>query len=337
MIILAILVFGSAIATESRILDGTLETASDKGIEYIAQFVDDYGNFSAPFVTDNDLCFFFKLPLILSTAGKLRQANLVLNYIKMNFMQPDGDFRTSQSVKACFPYGTYYTYTNVWITMAAHSMGRYDVSVPALEFLQPFFRAFTTSGPPSDGHTLTEMFTASHLGNLALLTGDRKAAKKAAKVVMKIMSMQPNLNQTIYYKLDRGNLVTDASQVRGNFFVNRTAPNQPYLFVAYSADFLVKLYMQTEKKDYLDLAKQIISWLSTCHPSIYQSDSTKKVAVAAAWLAALTGDEDAKFVAEAISSYLVSTQNDDGSFPESTLPGNTPEISYALRLVDAVY
>ncbi|ELT96249.1 hypothetical protein CAPTEDRAFT_209761 [Capitella teleta] len=307
--------------------NGILEAASDKGLNYTAQNIGDDGVYSHPSVS-KDLCFYAQLPQVLFTGGKLREANLVLDYIKDNFLQPDGDFRTSQAVKACHPvFAHRYTSTNSWITLTAHAMERYDVSAPALEYLKGYFGSFTMSGLPSDGHNTTEMFTAAHLGMLALQTGEMKTAKRAAKVIMDIIEMQPDSDNIIYYKLDNGQLVTDASQTQFDFAVNRTAPFQPFMMVGYPAEFLAKIYMKTGKTKYLKKAKKIIKWLSTCDETLFSStSSTGPVAVAAAWVAAITGDVTAKHVAETIASYMVSVQTDDGSFPNS----------YTMQMVDAV-
>uniref|UniRef100_X2ACE9 Alpha-macroglobulin-like TED domain-containing protein n=1 Tax=Capitella teleta TaxID=283909 RepID=X2ACE9_CAPTE len=341
LIMFGIITYSVAFLTaETRLLGGQLEAASDKGFDYIVQFIDDHGNYSIPSVTENDLCFFFKLPLILYTGGKLREAHLVLDYIKDNFMQSDGDFRTSQTVKACHPtHSSYYTYSNVWITLAAHRMERYDVVTPALAYLEQYNKKFTTEGPPSEGHTITTMFTLAQHGVLALQIGGILTASRAARLIKSIIQQQPNTDSGFYYKLNKSKLITEFPEsLAHHFFVNRTAPDQIVLLVGKSAEFLAKYSMFTGNAYYMDLAKGIISWLSTCDESMYTTVSSMKVAVDASWVGAFSGDSVAKDMAARISSYLLSIQNADGSFPGHVtfMPGNAPEISYSMRVVDAL-
>eukprot|EP00914_Ancora_sagittata_P003377 GHVO01007028.1.p1 GENE.GHVO01007028.1~~GHVO01007028.1.p1 ORF type:complete len:154 (-),score=17.00 GHVO01007028.1:585-1046(-) len=141
------------IAIHLLIQDGALEEARDRGIDYLVSHIDDESKLTTPSAEEN-LCHYFKLPLVLFTAGKLREAHLVLSHIKTSFMQDDGDFRTSDIVKYCSlepQFRNFFTYANVWIAVAAQRMERYDVAAPAVQYMKQFFKKFTTDGPPSEG------------------------------------------------------------------------------------------------------------------------------------------------------------------------------------------
>ncbi|ELT96550.1 hypothetical protein CAPTEDRAFT_227188 [Capitella teleta] len=184
-----------------RLHGGLVEEASNKGLDYITSHI--------------------------TETGRLRDANLVLNHIKCDFMQPDGDFRTSPDVKSSIPGSLeYYQYINSWIVTAALRMERYDVATAGLEYLRRYFVSFPTNGPPSEGHTSTDPMTASYLGMLAMTVGDKKAAKRAAQLIAEFIDLQPDWDIGFYYKMDHGSLITefDASQ-NAIYFLNKTATN----------------------------------------------------------------------------------------------------------------
>ncbi|ELT88626.1 hypothetical protein CAPTEDRAFT_216338 [Capitella teleta] len=160
-----------ASSADGRLFDGLLEDASDKGCAFIAAHISDDGRYNISGSTE-DLYSYFKLPLTLFTCGRLREANLVLDYIKCNFLQPDGDFKTSADLKSESPEASFlYTYSNVFIVLAAHRMERYDVAAPGLEYLQQYFTDFPSYGPPSEGYTATHPMTTANIGLLALTVG----------------------------------------------------------------------------------------------------------------------------------------------------------------------
>ncbi|ELT95894.1 hypothetical protein CAPTEDRAFT_202938 [Capitella teleta] len=97
-----ILVTILASSVEGRLLGGLLEDASDKGCDFIAAHITDSGQNAVDDLPE-DLYSYFKLPLTLFTCGRLREANLVLDHIKVNFLQPDGDFKTTPDLKSVNP------------------------------------------------------------------------------------------------------------------------------------------------------------------------------------------------------------------------------------------
>ncbi|ELT88893.1 hypothetical protein CAPTEDRAFT_209532 [Capitella teleta] len=339
LIIFGIITFNVAVLTaESRLLDGKLDAASNRGLDYIAQYIDDHGKFSAPYVIEKDLCHYYMLPWILFSGGKLREADLVLDFIKINFMQPDGDFRTSQAIKACHPfYSHHYTYANIFIARGAIIMERYDVLAPALKYLQQYNKKFPTEGPPSDGHTITSMDAASRYGILALHTGDMKTAKRAAKLIMRFIELQPNTDDGFYYQMNNNQLITEFSANESfRFVVSRTAPYQAFMVISDSAEFLAKLSIHKGFESYMKPAKELISWLSTCDDSLYSTFGAVKVGIATSWVGALSGDSDAKDIAARIAPYLLSLQNDDGSFSDAIIPGSSSEYPYSMQIIDAL-
>lgn len=124
------------------------------------------------------------------------------------------------------------------------------------------------------------------------------------------------------------------------YFLNRTAPYQLYFLVGYPAVFLTKLSQASNRKSYLDIATQLLKWTSTCDDSLYAFHFAHKVALAASYVASINQDEDMITLAERISTFLVSVQNDDGSFLSSKdfgaadLYDQSAEIALWLRIID---
>ncbi|ELU11535.1 hypothetical protein CAPTEDRAFT_215345 [Capitella teleta] len=246
--------------------------ASDKSAAYLAANVNASGFLVAP-GAEEDLCFYYKLPMALFMAGKLREADSVMDHIKLTFMRRNGDFRTSDDVKTCSgALNEYYPYTNGWIILAAQRMERYDVVTPGMRYLLPYYSSgiFPTNGPPQEHNLDTDIFTAAHFGMIALTMGDMKTLARAARVVLHIINTQPDLDHGFYLRMDRRkHIITEYDPDMAVFhLVERQAPYQLYFMIGYPAVFLARLYQKTGNYFYLDRSKFILDWAMTCDESI---------------------------------------------------------------------
>ncbi|ELT96469.1 hypothetical protein CAPTEDRAFT_190713 [Capitella teleta] len=151
--------------------------------------------------------------------------------------------------------------------MAAHCMERYGVATPDLQYLQNYFKQFPNTEPPSKGHTETYS-TLAHMGTLALVVGDNKTVKRAAKLRKEFVKLQSDPENFFYYKMEKGSLVTETDETM-NF-----GPFGFYLQLAYPAAFLASYYRSTGEEVYLEMAKDMM-YLDSCHERVYAMQSIK--------------------------------------------------------------
>ncbi|ELU11537.1 hypothetical protein CAPTEDRAFT_215347 [Capitella teleta] len=332
---------------EYRMDGDLLLEASDKSAAYLAANVNASGFLVAP-GAEEDLFFYYKLPMALFIAGKLREANRVLDHIKLTFMRRNGDFRTSKEVKTkSVSLNEYYPYSNGWIIMAAQRMERYDVVHPGMRYLLPYYSSgtFPTNGPPKERRRSTDIFTAAHFGMIALTMGDTRTALRAARIVLRVITRQPDLDHGFYLRLDRNkHITTEYDPNAANFhLIERRAPFQLYFMIGYPAVFLARLHLATGNDFYLYSSKFILDWAMTCDASMYTFHLSHKLALASSIVAKVTGEVKYKELSERISTFLMSVQNEDGTFldPASNIPADvleqTPEISVWLRIIDSMF
>ena len=172
--------------------------ASEKTAQFFEQNISSEGELTAP-GAQSDLCFYYKLPTLLLVSGRYRLANKVLDFIKANFMQENGDFRTSTEVKTengalC----EYYAYSNAWVVMAAQRLGRFDIVTPGYAYLKGYFckeklGGFTTNGPVEGGNGVTDLLSLSHFGMLSLYLGGKVYKTISLLLTLIYLSRQPGI------------------------------------------------------------------------------------------------------------------------------------------------
>lgn len=86
-----------------------------------------------------DISGYYKSPMMFLRAGKPDKAIRILDYAKINFMQADGDFLSSEGKKSVnSAYTEFWTYTNGWLVRASQQLSREEMNKPALIFLDHF-------------------------------------------------------------------------------------------------------------------------------------------------------------------------------------------------------
>lgn len=206
-----------------------------------------------------DLAAQYKLPTLLLLTGRAHLAHKVLDNIKRHFLQPSGDL-VSYPGKAApasksedTVLGIYWPYINGWVAMAAQRLGRFDVSVPAREYVEAYYneglKGYGIShedfenGRPQD----VDIFMSAHLGLLALYTGDITRAEEIGECMERFVALQPDLGQHFLLRMSAatGQLLADipAGDTANLFRVSRTEPNQLMFLLGYPLMFLYFLHL----------------------------------------------------------------------------------------------
>ena len=297
------------------------------------------GSFQLPV---EDLACYYKAPYLLYISGKIQEANHLLNYIQRAFGRKNGDFTTSPDLKSVNAnFIEYWAYVNAWIALTAQKMGRFEVGYRAYNYLQSYYHprhgGFTTQKPYGQSDNSLDVLTTAHLGLVALYFGDLKKAITAGHLIQTFLSLQPNLQDGFYLRLqDNGELITIFPEDSSFFFqVNVTHPNQAYFMLGYPIAFLGKLFAATHDSRYVDTAKEYLEFLFTCQGNLRSFHYSHKVAWGAAILASITKDERYTELAKHLADFLVQTQTPDGRWlpdePAYTYFDQTAEIGIWMR------
>lgn len=306
----------------------TMDRASNRATEYLKSRLSESGGFG-PDVTD--LAAHYKVPYLMHCSGNLTVAHGVLNHIVTTFMTPNGDFVTRQGLKSDNPaFQEYWAYPNAWIVIAAHKLGRFDVSCRGYGYLQGFHDSaldgILTRDPETESEPIADVLTNAHLGLAALYLGDVETARAAARMLERCAALQPDLAAAFYLRLDADGIpITECAPEAAMFhWVSATEPQQAYFMIGYPMAFLGKLYQATGDAAYLSSARSYLDFALSCGDSIRSFHYSHKVAWGAAVLANLTKDEDALDLAKSIVGHLLDTQDPGGMW----LPEEPPLVSY---------
>lgn len=289
-----------------------------------------------------DLASYYKSPYLYASAGKTKEANLLLDHIKNTFMRDNGDFTTAPDSKSeNGAFVEYWAYTNGWIARAALKLGRKDVSDSAYKYLKTYFHpnlgGYTTNKPYGEGNNVVDVLTTAHLGLVALETGDTTVAKKAGDLLADFVEKQPDLSTNFYLRMSSDRKIgTEFPDDAAIFFTVRAdQPNQAYFMIGYPLAFLGLLHRQMKASKYLDTAKKYMDFAMSCHDGIFSFYFSHKVAWGAAILANITGEKRCSEFAQKIGDYLLSIQDDEGTWlasePAHTSFDQTAEIAIWLK------
>jgi hypothetical protein len=212
------------------------------------------------------------------------------------------------------------------------------VYVPLLEFNHhPKHGGFTTNKPYGQADNVVDVLSTAHLGLTALYFGDLEKANSAGELLQRFVSMQPDIKQGFYLRLnDAGKIITDFPQQASIFFkVSALQPDQAYFMVGYPIAFLGKLYQATHDRRYLDAAKRYLDFAFNCHDDLRTCHFSHKIAWGAAIVARLTGEQRFADLATDVADYLLNIQDTKGGWlqeqPAHTSFDQTAEIAIWLR------
>ncbi|MEM1059734.1 MAG: hypothetical protein AAGK14_10840 [Verrucomicrobiota bacterium] len=292
-----------------------------------------------------DLTLFAKPACLFASAGCLLEANRLLDQLAAQHLQPDGDFLSGEGAKAIeVDYlNHFWSYPNGWIALAAHKLGRFDLSYPAYRFMHGLVDAETGAVfnlPEGREPRYLDLVSTAHTGHVALYLGDVACARRACGALQMFFENQPERERRFYLRFHAdGSPVTEFSDEDRPFFVlNTSAPDHFYFMLGYPLALLSLFHRATGGEPELANARRYFELLATC-PGVARQHFSHKVAWGAAVYHRASGDTEAATLAQSILDFLVEQQDDQGRFfadqPPATCWDQTAEAAFWLRTAAA--
>ena len=241
-------------------------------------------------------------------AGRYDCAHRLLNWIKANTLQPDGQLKDYNGD----------VYKQSWFFQGVHRLGRFDISYKVMDWLVsnqdehgglPFMAA----------NPYARALSTAWTGISALYLGRMEVAGKAAQWCVSMLE-QNHDDTRFYVEMTRdGKLVT--AEVDPNAqCIDYAKPKQAYWEVGLPLQLMCRLYTITGDEGYLDLATRFFE----CHFSFFTDRFTYvgsgKTSLGSALYYLLTDDERAKEAVCNFCDFLCDTQVPDGGWRDETEP-----------------
>ena len=296
----------------------TYKQAANRALAWLTSQVADSGSLGPD---GSDLACYYKLPYLMQLAGRVVETHRLLDFISANFQRPNGDFATSERQKTADPVLSLYPgYINGWIAIAAHKTGRFEISLPAWEYLlgfhDPQSGGFTLQRAEDGNESHVEVLMTAHLGMAALYFGDLQRAMGAGRVLQQFLDLQPDIGHRFLLRMAQGGrLQTDfPAEAAGLHVIDADQPGQAWFFIGYPMAFLARLYLATGESGFLSGAVRYFDFARRCGERLIAEHFAHKVAWGAAELGRASGDPEHLALSVQIADRLLAAQDASGSW-----------------------
>jgi hypothetical protein len=262
--------------------------AAQRGSEWLASKQQEDGSITTAEV-------YYKAPYALSVTGRTLEANKLINWIKTDVLQDNGDLNHN-------------IYKNSWIVQGAHRLARFDVSLKGMDYILQAQAPCGGFCATNDISQIVEPIYTAWGGLCAVYTGHIDKACKAGNCFIEMVRQQPDEMKFYYNMTADGNLLTNSG------FVDATKPKQIYYNPGIAMIFLMRLYLATANEKYLSTASEIFEFTLRCASDAYKTPPSGKSGLGCALLHDITGDVRARDKAIELADYLVKIQHPDGAW-----------------------
>jgi hypothetical protein len=285
-----------------------------RGAEWLLDHLETGGRFQG----DPPLTAYYKTPYAFLASGHPVEAERVLDFIRLRFLQPDGDLDGSGVPW----YGQFRIYPHAWIASGALARGRFDIARPLIRFIKAR-QDPATGGFAADEQGSQEIMTGSVAALACLWSGDLDAALAAAGWLKRMFEAQPDLRRGLYHVWRNGLVTEFPAESATSYLVDATQRKQWYFQYGISAAFLAQLTAATGDNSWIDLGRRYLGASSHCQDDVYRQPQSGKIGWGSAWTYRVSRlPEDARYAAPVIDG-LCALQTPDGSWH----PGGVYEMA----------
>ncbi|MFN0197004.1 MAG: hypothetical protein ACKVT0_09675 [Planctomycetaceae bacterium] len=288
--------------------------ARNRGGQFLLGHMRPDGGYGNP---ERGLADYYKVPLALITCGEGRAAGRLLDWVRKNGMQLDGDLGPRPPAA----YGYYHTYYNTWLIMGAHRQGQFDLSQRGADFLlktwDPDSGGFYSSATEKSPETPQEIWVACGAGLAVLYAGRMEAARGLGRWLANLLEAQPDYPNRLYAVWSKaGGLQTSfPEEERVRYVFTPSEPTNQYFFQSgIAAGFLAQLYKATGEAKWLKLAEDYLGQATLACDHHFTNYQSGKVGWAGAVLYTLTGKPEWRTLAARVGDWLVGMQAANGSW-----------------------
>jgi hypothetical protein len=260
--------------------------------------------------------YYYRAPGALASTGYTMEACMLLNWIRINMFNKEGDFDGK--------YGrgdyteNYYTYPNANLIIACQNLKQYDLAQKGIQFLlrmqdEETGGFYNFKDKPREEQRL-DIWTSSQVGLACIATSRLPEAEKTAQFLETMFNLQPDFNINLYnvYQPKKGLLTSYPKEEAKYFLLDSKSTTQYYFIPGIAAAFLGRLYMVTEERKYLDLAEKYITFSLRCSEDQFTKPQVGKVGWGAAVLYQITKNSTYLNLARKVAQYLVDYQYPEG-------------------------
>lgn len=292
---------------------GAIGEARQRGIEYLQAQQRADGAIGTP-ETDG-LGPYYKTLWAFVSAGAHEAGNRLASWVAASLLTPEGDLAGPCRGPV---HDNNYPYPASWLSVGAHKLGRYDVSVPALRFLRGMQHAetggFRMQRDREDA--VQDVLNAGQAGNALLIAGDIDAALRAGAFLRTVWDAQPRPDEELFfvYKPGAGLRTEFPAERQRMHSIRIDTPRQPYFNSGMAAAFLARLAMATGDASWADLGKRYLEISFHTLDEMYETAQVGKVGWGAALTYAVTGDERYRRLAERVGEAMLAQQDASGGW-----------------------
>lgn len=253
---------------------------------------------------------YYKTLWAFASAGEHEAGNRLATWVASALLTPEGDFAGPCRGPL---HDNNYPYPASWLTIGAHKLGRYDLSLPGLRFLKtlqhPRTGGFRMQRDREDA--VQDVLNAGQAGNSLLIAGEVDAALRAGAFLRTVWDAQPRPEEELFFVYKPGaGLRTEFPPERQRLHSIRTdTPRQPYFNSGMAAAFLARLTMATGDAQWAELGKRYLEISFHVLDEMYETAQVGKVGWGAALIYAVTGEERYRAHAERAGEAMLAQQD----------------------------
>ena len=282
---------------------------------------------------------YYKVPAALQVCGKTQQANKMIDWIRNFGLKTDGDFdpRPQGELK-----NYWYTYYNSWVVVGAQRLGQFDIAQKGMDFIKKFWDkesgGFFFYVEKRDQNKYQDLWVVAGNGIAAIYTGELEIAESVGKWMQTLMDLQPEYPKKLYSVFNKSEgLITEFNEDDIRFVMSANAERDQYFFhPGIATGFLCRLYLYTDEKKWLQLAKKYMLIAENSSDYLWNTLRAGKVAWGNALLYRITKEKKYYEMSIRAGKNIISQQTKSGywGMEEMSRIDITAELVYWL---DEVY
>ena len=270
---------------------------------------------------------YYKTVFALAVAGRVAEADRMLEYVAGRFLMDDGDLDGT----GCPWFEQFRIYCHPWIAMAATVRARFDIAERILRFLDAWHDdktgGFYGTTEQRQKRAEQEMMTTGIIAIAMLWAGRTEIAKRTAVWMKNVWDAQLNLERGLCFvwHRDKGLVTNFPPDAVKSYMVDVTALAQKYYQYGIPAAFLSSFASVTQEQSWLELARDYLHASRHCREDVYRRPQSGKLGWGAAWTYRLTRDPKDREIADKVHAGLAAVQHAEGWWPtQNVYGGETP-------------